>query len=96
MESAMDLSVDKLGRVVIPKSVRQQFHLQAGSKLRLVVHEGNFSLEPLHEQIAGLVEKDGMLVFTGSLPPNFDAVGHLQALRDERDRANWGIDAPRS
>jgi len=61
------IQIDKAGRVVLPKPLREQFNLLPGDKLRLSVEGNGFRLEPTH---AGgeLVRKGSVLVFTGGFP----------------------------
>jgi AbrB family looped-hinge helix DNA binding protein len=58
------IQIDGAGRVVLPKPLRDQFHLAPGDKLRLSVEGNGFRLEPAG---AGgkLTRKGGVLVFTG-------------------------------
>lgn len=61
--NAMDLVLDKLGRVVIPKKVREHLHLHAGSRLRLREEADGVYLEALRED-PPLEERGGVLVIT--------------------------------
>jgi AbrB family looped-hinge helix DNA binding protein len=58
------VQIDKAGRVVLPKLLREQFNLEAGDKLRLSVEGNSIKLEPA---AAGgeLVRKGSVLVFVG-------------------------------
>src|SRR5580658_9942426 len=58
------IQIDKAGRVVLPKPLREQFHLLPGDKLRLSVERNGFRLEPT-EAGGELVRKGSVLVFTG-------------------------------
>jgi len=56
--------MDKAGRVVLPKPLREQFNLVGGDKLRLSVEGNSIRLEPT--SAAGeFVRKGTVLVFTG-------------------------------
>ena len=57
----MDLVIDKLGRVVIPKKVREHLHLHAGSRMRLREQADGVYLEALREDPA-LEERGGVLI----------------------------------
>jgi AbrB family looped-hinge helix DNA binding protein len=58
---AMDLVIDKLGRVVIPKKVREHLHLHAGSRMRLREQADGVYLEALRED-PELEERGGVLI----------------------------------
>jgi AbrB family looped-hinge helix DNA binding protein len=86
------VQMDKAGRVVIPKPLREQFNLVPGDKLRLSVEGNGFRLEPGN---AGgeLVRKGSVLVFTGGFaePITTDKVNELIAQdREGRIAAGTG------
>jgi AbrB family looped-hinge helix DNA binding protein len=58
------IQIDKAGRVVLPKFLREQFNLAPGDKLRLSVEGNGFRLEPT-DSGGKLVRKGSVLVFTG-------------------------------
>ena len=58
------IQIDKAGRVVIPKPLREQFNLLPGDKLHLSVEGNGFRLEPV-DGGGELVRKGSVLVFTG-------------------------------
>ena len=77
----METSVDRFGRIVIPKKIREDFNLKAGSRLRIEEGEQEIILKPVQEE-SGLYVKEGVLVFTGTpLEDLGDAVGRH---REER------------
>lgn len=83
---SMHLTLDKFGRIVIPKAVRRRLGLEPGTRLRLEVGERGIVLEPLGEE-APLVEKDGLLVSTATLDADredFDVVEGIRELRRSR------------
>ena len=61
----MELSIDKFGRVVIPKKLRE--HLGVGLSLKVEVSEtpDGILLKPVRRQ-SGLMMKDGILIVRGS------------------------------
>lgn len=78
------ISMDKAGRLVLPKAVRERFNLSGGSKLQLVTVGDHIELTPVGESSAiELEEKNGLLVIppTGKL---FDAAEAINAERDDR------------
>ena len=58
------IQIDKAGRVVLPKPLREQFNLLPGDKLRLSVEGQGFRLEPA-DAGGEFVRKGSVLVFTG-------------------------------
>jgi len=44
---AMTVQIDKQGRIVIPKSIRERFGLSEGGRLELMVRENTIELMPL-------------------------------------------------
>ena len=91
----MEVHVDKFGRIVIPKPVRDALGLEAGAGLHLEVVEAatgerEIALRPAQEKPL-LVEEDGLLVYTGALQvEDFDVVEHLRRARAERGRSLSG------
>ena len=57
--------VDRFGRIVIPKKIRDDFNLKAGTPIRIEESEHAIILTPVHEE-PNLHMKDGVLVFSGS------------------------------
>ena len=59
------IQMDKAGRVVLPKPLRDAFNLLPGDKLRLSVEGNSFRLEPT-DAAGKLVKKGSVLVFEGA------------------------------
>jgi len=76
-----EIQMDKAGRVVLPKQIRQRFHLLSGDKLSLeLIPDGVI----LHASIArpSLSEKHGLLVHEGEAADDLlDAVDSDRASR---------------
>jgi len=77
----MQTALDKLGRVVIPKLVRLHLGLKAGTLLKIEERERQVILEPIDKETC-LVEKDGLLVFSGSASE--DLSGRVRSHRIDR------------
>ena len=60
----METAVDKFGRVVIPKPIRDQLGLRPGTKLVVEEHERQVTLRPV-EEAPRLTLKEGVLVYRG-------------------------------
>ncbi len=63
--SETQVTLDRFGRIVIPKAVRIDLGLSSGSALVLEEIEEGILLKPLREE-PDVVEEDGVLVFTGA------------------------------
>ena len=74
------ITIDKSGRLVIPKDIRERHRLEAGSTLTLTEEEGRLVLVP-HSQEPTLLERDGLLVVGG---PSLDTIPDHRSLREER------------
>jgi AbrB family looped-hinge helix DNA binding protein len=59
------IQIDKAGRVVLPKPLREQFNLLPGDRLRLSVEGNGIRLEPT-DAGGELVRKGSVLVFAGA------------------------------
>ena len=55
----MKVAMDRAGRIVLPKQVREQLHLEAGAELDLVIEGWSLRLEPAATTIRRVVEVDG-------------------------------------
>ena len=77
----METSLDRFGRIVIPKKIREDFDLKAGTPIRIEESEQAIILTPIHGE-PNLHVKDDVLVFSGS--PLEDLSGTLAKHREER------------
>jgi AbrB family looped-hinge helix DNA binding protein len=89
---ATRLTIDKAGRVVIPKSVRDELCLEAGDSLEMESFGEAITLRPVRGT-GPLVKEHGVWVFHAGRPLPASATDELlQQLREERDIANLGTD----
>lgn len=56
---AMLVSIDKAGRVVIPKDLRDRLDIAADSELDITVEGGDLRLSPVRQRGRRIVELDG-------------------------------------
>lgn len=79
------LTLDKAGRVVLPKPVRDELQLRAGDSLELESSEDRIVLRPLRGG-AGLHKKQGIWVFSTGEPISAEATDEtLRQIRHERE-----------
>ncbi len=76
----METILDKFGRVVIPKEIRDHLGLKPGEVLQIERLEGEVMLKPLREESL-LHTKDGVLVFSGTATGN----NMMEAVRAHRE-----------
>lgn len=80
------LTIDKAGRVVIPKRLRDQLHLAAGDSLQLESSGDAITLRPVHET-APLQKEHGFWVYrTGDPLKDLSIPDWIDKGRQERDR----------
>lgn len=79
------LTVDKAGRVVLPKPVRDEMQLRAGDSLELESSEDRIVLRPRRGE-SGLRKKQGIWVFSTGEPISAEATEEvLRQIRRERE-----------
>ena len=57
--------LDRFGRIVIPKKIREDFNIEPGTQIRIEENDKAIILKPIHDE-PNLVLKDGVLVFFGT------------------------------
>jgi AbrB family looped-hinge helix DNA binding protein len=78
------IQIDKAGRVVLPKPLREHFNLLPGDKLRLSVEGKSIKLEPT--DVAGtLVRKGRVLVFRGEFSEQLTTAKVDEVLQETRE-----------
>lgn len=85
------LVLDRAGRVIIPKPLREALNLEPGDALELDVRAGDeITLRPVRGT-GPLTKEQGVWVFrTGQPLTALETDDALRRIRDERDRANRG------
>ena len=86
----MTLKIDKAGRVILPKPVRDRFGLRAGSDLEVKETAEGVLLKPADRR-PSLIKKGSFWVHTGELPPGYHILKAIDDDRDERVRKARGL-----
>jgi AbrB family looped-hinge helix DNA binding protein len=77
------LKVDKSGRIVFPKRLRDQLGIRAEAELEITAQSGGLFVRVVDEEPA-LVKVDGLWVHRGSAGPEVDWERVIEEVRDER------------
>jgi AbrB family looped-hinge helix DNA binding protein len=84
------ITLDKAGRVVIPKPLRQELNLEPGDALEIDHAGEHITLRPVRGT-GPLAKEQGVWVFHTGNPIAASATDDLlQQIREERDLANLG------
>jgi AbrB family transcriptional regulator (stage V sporulation protein T) len=79
------ISIDKAGRIVLPKAIRDELHLSPGGTLEVEVAEDRIVLRPARVK-PRLYKKYGIWVFHTGVPMDVDLVEKTRKkIRDERE-----------
>ena len=81
----MNLKIDRAGRIVVPKPIRQRLGLAPNTEIEIVEQADGVLLRPL-EQKPSMVKRNGRWVHTGKIDPNFDLNKLIDDVREERIR----------
>jgi AbrB family looped-hinge helix DNA binding protein len=81
--NGMNVKIDKAGRIVLPKQVRNRLRLRAGTDLELEERPEGLFLRPVGQR-PSLVQRNGLWVHMGRLPRGFDWNRIVDEDRDER------------
>jgi AbrB family looped-hinge helix DNA binding protein len=84
----MKTKVDRFGRIVVPKEIRDRHGLVPGSQVEIEDSAETILLRVLSD-LPGLVEKQGILIFSGRATGELDST--IRSLREERLRKGGGL-----
>lgn len=87
----MTITIDKSGRVVLPKYVRERLDLHPGSRLEVTADNEGVHLR-IPKKGAGLVRKQGFLIYSGEEKTNIDIVNFVNQIRLQQSAYNMSID----
>ena len=81
--NGMKLKVDRSGRVVLPKKLRDRLGLRGGAVVEVVDHRDGVMLRPLKARPA-MIKIDGLWVHQGVAEKGADWDRLIENVRDER------------
>ena len=77
----MQTTIDRFGRIVLPKKLRDNFNIEPGSQIHIEESGQDIILKPIHGE-PNLRIKEGVLVFSGV--PQGNLSNALAKHREER------------
>ena len=81
----MRITIDRAGRVVVPKQFRDRFNLVAGTELEIKATGDGLKLRKIVSEPT-LIRKKGFLVHHGTTRAAIDIVEFIRAEREARNR----------
>ncbi|MCC5848846.1 MAG: AbrB/MazE/SpoVT family DNA-binding domain-containing protein [Verrucomicrobia bacterium] len=79
----MITTIDQAGRVVIPKMLRQKYHLLSRTEVEILPDGDGLRLR-VPQQAGRFAEKEGVLVQCAETPSELDATAFINQLREMR------------
>jgi AbrB family looped-hinge helix DNA binding protein len=80
----MKITIDRAGRVVIPKQIRERYHMQPGTEIEIETEADGISLKARDEK-PSLLRKKGILVHHGSDTVTLDSAQFINREREYRN-----------
>lgn len=81
----MKTTIDAAGRLVVPKSLREQFHLTPGSEIEIESAGDGVIIRPA-DRAPPLVDRAGVLVHHGTRGAGIDIAAFVRQERESRAR----------
>ncbi len=81
--------MDRAGRIVVPKALREELYLKAGDELDIVINGRGFSLVPIRPR-ARMVHRNGVWVRVTGQSADYDPVEEVDKSRLEREQQILG------
>lgn len=88
--ATMTLALDEMGRLVVPKPLRDKFLLKPGDELDITVETDGIKLRP-HQPVPATATENGILVCASEVPVSaWDIPALIDRQREERSRETAG------
>ncbi len=88
--NGMNVKIDKAGRLVLPKRMRERLRLHAGAALELEEHPEGLILRPVARR-ASMAQEHGIWVHLGKIPEGLGWDELVDAVREERIKDATGL-----
>lgn len=86
----MEATLDRFGRIVIPKRVREDLGLHVGSVLEIEERDDQIVLSVRRDE-PDLVREDGVLVYTGQAAGDLEQAVEAQRRARAREVSAWSL-----
>jgi AbrB family looped-hinge helix DNA binding protein len=87
----MNLTLDKMSRLVIPKGLRDRFALKPGDALEVTLDPDGIHLRPVQPS-SPIGEEEGILVCSSECPPSMWDIGaFMDGQNEQRSREIGGL-----
>jgi AbrB family looped-hinge helix DNA binding protein len=81
--NGMKVTIDRVGRIIVPKPLRDRLRLLEGSTLEIEENASSFLLRPVTQNPV-IVPRDGLLVYVGEVPRSVRQDKLVEDVREER------------
>lgn len=89
--AVLHIPIDKAGRVVLPKEIRDRMGLPAGTEFEVIEEKDRIILKPVEKQ-PKLIRKGSFLVFMpDESPKDVDIVDLIKKDREDRIHKKMGL-----
>ena len=78
--------VDELGRMVLPKTVREAIGISGRMSVNIEIVSGTAQITALERRSGQVTRRQGRKVYTGPLPSDWDSGEAVSRLREQRIR----------
>jgi AbrB family looped-hinge helix DNA binding protein len=78
--------VDKVGRMVLPKPVREAIGISGPTSVNIEVVSGTAQISALERRSGAVARRRGRMVYTGPLPADWDSGEAVSRMRERRIR----------
>ena len=78
--------VDKVGRMVLPKPVRDAIGISGPTSVNIEIVSGTAQISTIERKRGEVARRRGRTVYTGALPPDWDSGEAVSRMRDRRVR----------
>ncbi|MFP4427409.1 MAG: AbrB/MazE/SpoVT family DNA-binding domain-containing protein [Spirochaetaceae bacterium] len=80
----MKATIDKAGRIVVPKAMRDKYSLRAGTELELEAEADGIRIKPVRQE-ESLIQKNGILIHHGPEVVDLDIASFINTERAHRN-----------